>query len=207
LSDNTPGRASLNGGNVNLTSNATSGVAIAVNNTGQILALLNAASPGKGGAIQFTSAGGAINVNGGRVQADNGTVAIQNNGQNGQIQLTNATLSADVVKVGALGANGQLNVGGGTINANTMLKLYGGTSNGSVLFNDNVTLSGASTKIIAGENVTVANGKTVTVGGNSAASVYTDHPSYTGSGGNGSTTGVFGGKGATTSPFGSRPSF
>ena len=74
-------------------------------------------------------------------------------------------------------------------------------------FTDNTTLGGASTKIIAGKTVTIDSGKTVTIGGSSAATVHTDNPNYTGSGGNGSTSGAFGGNGATTQGYSSRPSF
>ena len=207
VSDSTPGRASSQGGSIRLASRKTTGTAIAINNSGQLLALLSSAAPGPGGTIQFTSAGGDIRVNGGKIQADRGSVDIRNNGPAGLIQFTNATLSGDVVKVGALGANGQLIIGGGTLSADTSLKLYGGSSNGQVHFTDNVTLGGNGAKHIAGKTVTIDNGKTVTVGGGSAANVYTANPNYTGSGGNGSTSGAFGGKGATTQGFASRPAF
>ncbi len=197
--DNTAGRASRNGGNIKLTSKKTNGVAIAINNSGELLSLLNAAGPGSGGKITFTSSGGAINVNGGRIQADKGTVDIRNNGAAGAVTLTNANIRGDVVKVGALGANGQLLIGGGTINADTMLKLYGGSgTSGLVRFTDNVNLGGNSTKIIAGKTVTIDNTKTVTIGGSRAAQVYADTANFTGSGGNGKTTGKFGGAGAST---------
>jgi hypothetical protein len=62
-------------------------------------------------------------------------------------------------------------------------------------------------KNIAGKTVTIDDGRTVTIGGTSAARVFTDNPHYSGSGGNGTTTGTFGGKGATTQAFGSRPAF
>ncbi|MGB8165900.1 MAG: hypothetical protein WCF18_00305, partial [Chthoniobacteraceae bacterium] len=178
VSDSALTRASKKGGNIAIASSKTSGTAIAVNNSGQLLALLNATATGGGGKITFTSAGGDILVNGGTVQADRGTVDIRNTGA-GNIALTNATIRGDVVKVGALGANGQLIIGGGTISADTSLKLYGGTTNGQVRFTDNVTLGGAGTKAIAGKTVTIDNGKTVTVGGSAAAKVYTDKPNYT----------------------------
>jgi hypothetical protein len=109
--------------------------------------------------------------------------------------------------VGALGTNGTLNVGGGSIDAATTLHLYAGGSNGSVNFTDSVTLSGNSLKIIAADAVTIFNGKVVTVSGPSPASVFTNNPNYTGSGGNASTTGKFGGNGATTQPLSGAPGF
>jgi hypothetical protein len=206
VSDSATPRASKAGGNIKLDSRKTSGTAIAVNNTGQLLSLLNSASTGNGGTITFVSSGGDILVNGGTVKADRGTVDIRNNGA-GNIALTDANIRGDVVKVGALGANGQLIIRGGTINADTTLKLYGGTSNGQVRFAEDTTLGGAGAKIIAGKTVTIDDSKTVTIGGSSAAKVFTDNPNYSGSGGNGSTSGKFGGAGATTSGYGLKPSF
>ena len=99
-----------------------------------------------------------------RVQADKGTIDIRNNGA-GDIELKNATLRGDVVKANVMGANGQLIIGGGSINADTTLKLYASGSNGSVLFKENVSLNGNSVKTIAGNTVTIENGKVVTVNG------------------------------------------
>lgn len=201
VSDSALLRASTNGGNITLSSLKNSGTAISIGNTGQLLSLLSATATGTGGKIQFSSAGGDILVSGGTVTADRGSVDLRNN-----IVLNNANLRGDVVKVGALGANGQLLIGGGTINADTTLNLYGGTSNGSVRFTGNTTLSGAAAKNIAGKAVTIDDGRTVTIGGR-AARVFTDNANYTGSGGNGSTTGNFGGSGATTQAFNKSPNF
>jgi hypothetical protein len=171
-----------------------------------LLALLNGLAPGPGGSIKLTSAGGDINMSG-TATADRGTVEVTNNGASGVVNLTNATLHGDTVKVGALGNNGTLNVGGGTIDATTTIKLYAGGSNGSVNFTDNVTLSGNSLKIIAADAVTIFNGKVVTVLGPGPASVFTNLPNYSGFGGNGSTTGTFGGNGAVTQPLSGAPGY
>ena len=199
-------RRSASGGNINIKSNATIGTAINVSSSAQLLALLNAVAPGPGGSIKFTSAGGTINMNG-TAQADRGTIEMTNNGLTGQVNLTNATLMADTIKVGALGDNGTLNIGGGTISADTVLKLYAGGSNGTIDFVNNVTLSGNSAKIIAANTVIINNGKIVTILGPSAADVFTNHPNYTGFGGNGSTTGTFAGKGANTHPLSGAPGY
>ncbi len=200
-------RQSATGGQINIKSNATGGTAISVSSSAQLLALLNAAAPGPGGSIKFTSAGGAINMSG-TAQADRGTIEITNNGvTNGQINLTNATLMADTVKVGALSPNGTLNVGGGSISADTMLKLYAGGSNGTIDFTDNVTLGGNSAKIIAANTVIINNGKIVTILGPTAADVFTNHANYTGFGGNSTTTGTFAGKGAATHPLSAAPGY
>ena len=208
VSDSTGSRTSAKGGNITLSSRKTTGTAISVGNSGQLLSLLNSAAPTtNGGMITFVSDGGLISVSGGTVAADRGTVDIRNNGINGNVQLTNASIRGDTVKVGALGAGGQLLIGGGSINADTALKLYAGSSTGQVRFTDSVTLGGNGTKAIAGMTVTVAPSKVVTIGGTAPAAVYTNNPNYTGSGGNGTSSGTFGGQGATTKPFVQRPAF
>jgi hypothetical protein len=202
VSDSVAPRASKQGGNLTITSNKTIGTAIAVSSSAQLLALLNTVASGPGGSIKLASTGGAVNVNG-TVTADHGTVQITNSGATGAVTLSDAILHGDVVKAGALGNNGTLNVGGGSIDAATTIKLYAGGSNGSVNFTDNVTLSGNSLKITAADAVTIFNGKVVTVLGPSAASVFTNLPNYSGFGGNG----TFGGKGATTQPLNMAPGF
>ncbi len=199
-------RLSARGGNINVASTATSGTAISVSSSAQLLALLNAAAPGSGGTIKFTSAGGAINMNG-TAQADRGTIDIRNTGSNGTVALNNAVMAADTIKVGALGTNGTLNVGGGTISADSLIKLYAGGSNGTIDFTNNVTLSGTSAKTIAANTVTINNGKVVTILGPAAANVFTNNPNYFGFGGNGSTTGTFAGKGAVTAALSAAPVF
>jgi len=144
-------------------------------------------------------------VDGGSVVADRGLVDVRNNGAAGRIELRNSTISADIVKVGALGTNGTLTVGGGSISADTALRLYAGGSNGTIVFNDDVALNGNSAKIISANTVTIKNNKVVTVNGSSAANVYTSNANYTGSGGNASTSGVFAGQGAVTLPHSGSP--
>ena len=192
-------------GEISVTSRKTTGPAITISSSAQLLALLNAASS-EHGKITFKSAGGDVNVSG-TVQADRGTIEMRNDGASGAINLTNATLSANTIKVGALGSNGTLTVGGGTISADSVIKLYAGGSNGTVNFVDNVTLNGNSVKTIAGDTVTIFDGKVVTVNGPAPANVFTNHPNYTGSGGNGSTTGTFAGQGAVTHSLKGAPGF
>ncbi len=212
-SDDSPAqRQSASGGDINITSGKTTGVAINVSSSAQLLALLDAAAPGPGGKITImaTTATGnnsSINVNG-TVQADRGTVDIEHAGDNGQINLTNADVRADIVKVGVFGSNGTLNIGGGTLSADTTLKLYAPGSSGTINFLADVTLSGASAKIIAGDTVNIFNTVIVTIGGVNPASVFTNHPNYTGFGGNGSRTGTFAGAGATNpQPLSTAPPF
>jgi hypothetical protein len=168
------GKASAAGGKIGLNSGKTTGVAININNTGELLALLNAAAPGPGGRIEVTSAGGDIQING-KVIADRGTVDIRNNGPAGLVQLNAAQIAGDVVKVGALGANGQLVINAGSqISANTSLKLYGGASNGRVLFTGagDIAISGSQIDIAA---KTVQIDSTTRVQNNGATRVHTDN--------------------------------
>ena len=74
-------------------------------------------------------------------------------------------------------------------------------------FVDDVTLNGNSVKTISGDTVTIIDGKTVTVNGLAPAAVFTNHPNYTGWGGNASTTGTFAGQGASTHPLSQRPGY
>ena len=202
-------RRSAKGGNINLTSTRNAGPAITVNNSGQLLALLDAAAPGPGGKITFLASGNggsSVNVNG-TLTASKGTIDIQHTGTNGTVNISdasgtnNAILHADVIKIGALGTNGLLTIGRGVLSANDTLKLYGGNTNGEVRFVDNVTIGGQNFTIIAANAVTINNGKVVTVTG-APADVYTaftnglPNANYHGFGGNNHTTGTFAGAGA-----------
>ncbi len=106
-----------------------------------------------------------------------------------------------MVKANANGTNGVLTIGGGSISGDTVINLYASGTNGMVHFVDNVSLNGNSVKTISGHTVTIANGKIVNINGPSKANVFTNNPNYSGSGGNNSTTGIFGGQGATTQPL------
>src|SRR4029078_1318063 len=96
-----------NNGFIEIDSDKTSGTAISVTSSGQLLALLGAV-PTTGGKIIFQSAGGNIDVNG-TVDAGNGTVDMRNSGSSGAVNLANAALHGNVIKVGALGNDGTLN--------------------------------------------------------------------------------------------------
>lgn len=80
--DSSPPRLSNKGGNIHLTSNKPTGVAINIANTGQLLALLDAAATGPGGTVTIlaTGAGSDANVKG-NVQADRGTIDIRHTDQ------------------------------------------------------------------------------------------------------------------------------
>jgi hypothetical protein len=140
------------------------------------------------------AAGSAINVFGGNYNVG-GTFLTYLDGA-GTIAFNTASVHADVLKAGVFGANGALIVGGGTLSADTTLKLYAPGSNGQLNFVSNVTLDGNSKKILAADSITIFNNVVVTIGGEALADVFTNHPNYTGFGGNGSTTGTFAGAGA-----------
>ncbi len=150
--------------------------------------------------IGGTSTGSAVNLNGGSYDAG-GTFQARIDGS-GAIAFNNASVHADVLKVGALSPTGVLTIGGGTLSADTSLKLYAPGSNGQLNFVSNVTLDGNSAKILAAGSVTIFDDVVVTIGGSTPADVYTGFSgetpkaNYTGFGGNGSTTGTFAGAGA-----------
>jgi hypothetical protein len=152
------------------------------------------------------AANSAILINGGNYNVG-GTFLSDIDG-NGAITFNHATVHADVLKAGVFGANGVLNIGGGTISADTILKLYAPGSNGQLNFVSNVTLGGNSAKILAANSITIFNNVVVTIGGELAAEIYTNNANYTGFGGNNSTTGTFAGAGANRpQPLSEAPPF
>ncbi len=160
--------------------------------------------------IAFYGSDGAgasgILINGGNYNVG-GTFLTYMDGS-GSITFNNASAHADVLKAGVFGANGVLNIGGGTISADAMLKLYVPGSNGQLNFVSNVTLGGNSAKILAANSITIFDNVVVTIGGKALASVYTNNANYTGFGGNGSTTGTFAGAGANRpQPLSEAPPF
>jgi FecR protein len=141
------------------------------------------------------AAASAVLLNGGSYNVG-GTFLTYIDG-NGAITFNNASVHADVLKAGVFGANGVLNIGGGTLSADTTLKLYAPGSNGQLNFVSNITLGGNSAKILAANSVTIFDNVVVTIGGKIPAGVYTNNANYSEEwGGNGSTTGTFAGAGA-----------
>ena len=137
----------------------------------------------------------AINLNGGNYNVG-GTFLSYIDG-NGTIAFNNASAHADVLKAGVFGANGALNISGGTLTADSILKLYATGSNGQLNFRSNVTLDGNSIKILAANSVTIFDNIVVTIGGPNPADVYTNNANYSEKwGGNRTTTGTFAGAGA-----------
>ena len=160
--------------------------------------------------FQIFGSGGAqsaaININGGNYTV--GDTFLGSIDGNGSFTFSNASIAADAIKAGVFGTNGTLRIGGGTLSANTLLHLYAPGSNGVIDFVSNVTLNNsAAAVVIAANTVTIENGVVVTIGGRVPANVFANVPNYTGSGGNGSTLGIFAGAGVTTQPLGQAPPF
>ena len=109
------------------------------------------------------AAASAILINGGNYNVG-GTFLNYIDGD-GSITFSNASAHADVLKAGVFGANGTLNIGGGTLSADTTLKLYAPGSNGELNFVSNVTLGGNSKKILAADSVTIFDDVVVTISG------------------------------------------
>lgn len=204
VSNSAAGRQSARGGNINITSGKPTGVAINVSNSAQLLALLDAAAPGPGGIITITATAAAgnsqINVSG-AIEADKGGIDVRHMSDSGVINVNNANMLADIIKIAALGSNGTLNIGGGILNADTVLKLYAPGSNGSIIFVADCSIGGKVTNIVAANSVTINNGVFVNVTGRIAdvfvnSTLGVPNANYTGFGGNNTTTGTFTGLGA-----------
>ncbi|HEV3410417.1 MAG TPA: hypothetical protein VG095_08985, partial [Chthoniobacterales bacterium] len=207
-----PRRRTAVGGNINITSGkagiSTRAVAINVTSSSQLLSLLAAApTPRPGGKVTIlaTGANSDINLNG-RVQVDGGTVDVRHQAAGGRINIQQPSLrpsgtvappqlAADVIKAGAFGSNGQLNIGNSTLSADTLIRLYAPSSNGQLNFIANVTLQSPNIALAAG-TVTVASGVVVTIASQNPANVYTNNPNYsTRNGGNNANGGIFQGPG------------
>ena len=158
-------------------------------------------------------AGAAININGATYNIGGAFLATLSDGA---ITLSNASIAADVVKVGALGSNGKLTIGGSSISANTLLKLYAPGSNGTLNFVANVTLSSGTAANLAAKTITIQPSVVVNIAGDGGpANIFTSNPnynftpgpSYTGPPGN-SSNGSFGGNRALDpQPLANAPSF
>lgn len=207
VSTNTPGgipqRRSASGGDITIASKKTSGTAINVSSSAQLLSLLNNAAPGPGGTIRIVASNPGNNANNesnimidnediivsgsttttirGEITAQRGTVEIRHEGAMGTIGISDANIYGDIVKIGALGTSGALTIGGGFISAETSLKLYAPGSNGTIHFISPVTLTSNTSMsiLLAANTITIDNGANVTIAGDAGmALVYTDHPNY-----------------------------
>jgi filamentous hemagglutinin len=201
------------GGTVNLT---TSGASITVDSS-----TINASGPNSAINLNTGANGGTITVSGNSTlstaDADGavstGATVFLNAGSGSTalpsvINLTGATLTADVLKIQALGTNGQITIGGSsTLSGTTQLMLYAGDTSshttGLIDFtaNTTLTLNGTVAGVLAANTITIASGVTVTVNGSTALSIYGNNRNYDSAGNNAGTPadfGSFGGSGAPT---------
>jgi len=180
---------------------------IAINDSSQIKAILNSNVGGWGLVDVFTDNGNITVGNDVDFQADDGTVsgAVYLKTDNGDIQLGGAGGVTEIMtgtfRADALGTPGTIRVGNVNIDASTLVQMAAANQ---IIFEENATIQGAAIKQAAAPTVTVNNGVNVNILG-PALDVFTDNPNYTGSGGNGSTTGQFTGSGAATQPLANKP--
>ena len=144
----------------------------------------------------------------------NGVITLGSTSNNALSTPDPTALSADMLKIRAMGANGSIVINAGsTLSATTQLLLYADGSNGSITFQGgNITLStGSLAGILASPTITIKTGTTVTVNGSAPILVYTDHANYSDDyGGNDSQVGGFAGTAqpsGTPQPFSSAPAF
>lgn len=153
---------------------------------------------------------------------NNGVLSLLAEGTTGSITVgtsdtsnTDATtLSADTLKLRAMGTNGSLIINGNsTLSATTQLLLYADGSNGKITFQGgNITLNtGTLAGILAAPTITITTGTVVTVNGSTPIQVYTNTANYSSDyGGNNTQTGVFAGTAqpsGTPQPFASKPAY
>ena len=199
--------ATAQGGTITVTSARVGGPGIFVGDSSELRALVSGFSQGAGGSVTLQTNGANVEVNNSTIRAS-GTgsqvflnTANNSPAQDSQIILTDATLSADVLKVQALGLNGTLTIGGSsTLTGNTQLLLYAGTGSGTgslIEFVASTTLNSNVAGVLAAYTVKIDNGMQVTVNGPALNLYATSLQFSTASGGDGSTTGSFAGSGAT----------
>src|SRR5207302_10207852 len=104
-------RQSASGGTILLQSDLTSGSGITLGATGRLLSLLNTNAPGPAGSITLSTMGADIVVNG-TIEADRGTITIDQNDPAGPsvptITIDGATLTSDTININGAGA---INIG------------------------------------------------------------------------------------------------
>ncbi|MEO5721226.1 MAG: hypothetical protein ABIR71_07135 [Chthoniobacterales bacterium] len=102
-----------------------------------------------------------------------------------------ANLRADVIKAGAFGANGQLNIGNSSLNANSLIRLYATGSNGEPQLYCHDHLEFQFPDRAGGQHHHhSAERRCLIQGDNGVANVYTNNPNYSGFGGTNPTNGT-----------------
>ena len=132
VASNTPSSHSQVGGTINITSMLPSGPGILVADGSNLVALVNASSPGAGGTIKLLTSGATIEVDSSTLQASGTGSLVQLSTQQApdsgstSINLSGATLSADTVNLSTAGSSDQINISGGsTLTAGSTLTING----------------------------------------------------------------------------------
>lgn len=126
--------------------------------------------------LRLESIGGDISVIQSSLEARN----IEIEALQGNITLDRSYINAgDVLKISALGPNGELRIGNSFLNGDQVVRLFAEGTNGRVYFVENSTIQGKYISI-AGATVEIATGKVVTLkpGYNKVPNVYTDNPKF-----------------------------
>jgi hypothetical protein len=116
----------------------------------------------------------------------------------GSLDVTGAMLNADTLKLQTFGSNATLTISGSSVlTGKTQLTLYAGngSAGGEIVFAANTILSSSAAAELTAAVIKIDNNVTVTIKGPTAL-LYANTLDFSGSGGNGSTTGTFGGAGA-----------
>ncbi|GAB4248024.1 MAG: hypothetical protein OHK005_14510 [Candidatus Methylacidiphilales bacterium] len=158
-----------NGGTITLESLRQLGTGITINNSSTLRALANVAAE-TGGLITIKTMGADINLANSTVESSGGLtpseilVLIPETAAGGTINLANASLTADILRIGALAPNGSVVISNNSVlTATDTLKIYGGSSSGMVRFTGGgtITLTGGATANIRAHTVQIDPGTTV----------------------------------------------
>ena len=214
--------ATLSAGTISLSARGTNGT-ITVGGTGGSNGVKAALTASSGSlTLQTPGDNGSITISPDSTLTASSTLNLLAPGATGLITIgtsntsnTDATtLSADTLKMRAMGTNGGIVINANsTLSATTQLLLYADGSNGSITFQGgNVTLStGSMAGILASPTITIKTGTTVTVNGSVPIRVYTNNANYSDDyGGNDSQVGGFAGTAqpsGTPQPFSAAPAF
>ncbi len=172
-----PIRRSASGGTILLQSNLTSGTGITVGANGQLLSLLDANAPGPGGSITLSTMGAAIVVNG-TIEADRGTITMDQNdpaGSTPTITIDGATIIAQTLNITSpgevdIGLNNAVTLGVGAMAVSVDNSNGNISTGGNIILNPagNLNTAAGVTLSVQNTNGTITNGGniTLTVGGN-----------------------------------------
>lgn len=173
-------------GSITLATLRQAGTGINVTNSSVLRSLATHAAS-SGGFISLTTAGADITVENSSIQVSGAPgeaeilALIPESAPGGTIHLTNANMSAEILRIGALGPDGSIIISNGSIlSASNTLKIYGGTASGLVHFTGGgtITLAGGGEAFIRGHTVRIDLGTTVDNDGMAATTVQATQHQY-----------------------------